>query len=409
VAEARRLREARGARGVDVEEVVARAQLVPHARVGRRGRLARQRRIEVVGLLRRLGLRARIAQHPDVQGVRHLRADACHAFQALAAHDDGPRPGGLEGMGQRPAGQVRVEQRRGDAELGQARPHEDVLGPVLHVQGHDVSGPETQPEAPVSHPVRLGLELGVADLAVFEQEEDPVRIVPRPLLDPIGHAGAAPGPEQERRQGRKQANGEGEPIQHVGSLPRFGPMPRVGAGFGGRYRRGRGSRAARADPGSTSCGAPGSRRCPGGLRLWSPGGLGRREIVGPRRENVEVRSAAQRQAASGLADASLGPAADKQSCSETSTCTPATRGTASCSRCPWWAARERIRPPTPATSPATARASTSTATGPLRPRSPRSVTVLVADRVPGSVWDQSPAVRPSRIGLDVAEFPVLLP
>jgi hypothetical protein len=187
VAEARGLGVPRGARGVDVEEQVSGAQPFSRRWVGIPGPLVRERLREILRSCREPGLGGLgIRVDPDLEVLRHLARDRIQGRQALAPGHQDARARRAQRVIERAAGDVRVQQRGHGAELGEAHPGDEELGPVLHQQRDHVAASDPLACRPVRRAVRMGVQLRVAEPPLAEQDEGPAAVLGSPLLDPVG-------------------------------------------------------------------------------------------------------------------------------------------------------------------------------------------------------------------------------
>jgi hypothetical protein len=189
VAEARRLRQAGRAGGVDVEDVVAAAHVGAQSRRGIRVRLIGERGDQVAraggGRVLLSGWH-RVAVEPDLE-ILELVPHGREAVGAVGAEHQVARARGLERVSQRPTRQVGVDQGRRHPDLRETHPDGHVLGPVLHHERDDVAASEPEAVRPVGDPVRGLVQLAVAPGALLEAHEGAARVARSPRLEQIGN------------------------------------------------------------------------------------------------------------------------------------------------------------------------------------------------------------------------------
>ncbi len=133
-----------------------------------------------------IGLRGLLDVSDEVQRLVGTAFRDRKICQALLAHDDGPRPGRLERMDQRTSGDLRVDDRRDHAQLGQTEPVDEELEPVLHGQRTDVAASQAAGMQGMGDLVRARIDLGIAEALVAIHQQRACPLAGRLFLDAVG-------------------------------------------------------------------------------------------------------------------------------------------------------------------------------------------------------------------------------
>ena len=257
--DARRLRQAGGAGGIDIEgDIIER-----HRRaLGRLQRAPVERGdLEIDSPGRRLGramrkegqIRARGRKDRDQPRIDNRRLGLDHR----------------DAMGERGAGQIGVDERRCDAGAREAEPDRQIFRTVGHHQGDDVAAPQAEIVSPAGIAMRPVVELPVGQRLTLAVERRPIAIRLRPDFEVVAQSplgmirDIAHIPDDAQ-----QAETIGEFAlyfgQHTGALP---PRPRM-AGIKKRFGANDKHFSADFTPagrhGSARAGCPSARRDPGG-------------------------------------------------------------------------------------------------------------------------------------------------
>jgi hypothetical protein len=164
-------------------------------------------------------------------------------------------------MGEALAGQVRVQQRRDDADPREPEPERDELGPVLHRERDDVAALQALGEGPGRDAIREGVELGPGEPRVLADQGDLVTPrremrgeeigeVGRPVAAQLAHADQRRGEHAHDREvgaktvehgggprsGRSICHADAPDDQILGAIPPYGctaagAVASVGAGL----------------------------------------------------------------------------------------------------------------------------------------------------------------------------------
>ena len=211
VADGGGLGQAGGAGGEDQQRAVGEGRPAPFALVKRRAAECREREIDaarVVGA----------AVGPEVE--RQAGESVGASFGERRFDDRRPRAGDPDAMGERGAGEVDVQQRDDDADLGQSEPQRKILGPGAHHQRDHVAFGEPGGERPAR--IKVGALGERAEAELFDIAEHGRRVA-------VGGGPVAGGARQ----------GAGGIARRLGGrLQRL--EPGAGGRRGARPRRGRG-------------------------------------------------------------------------------------------------------------------------------------------------------------------------
>ncbi len=166
--------------GVDVEALVAGGQALAHVLGQGRIRLFGERGVEVLGTL------DEAAGRPHFRAFLHVVGGGGVVLGEFRAHDEVLGAGDRQAVGERAFAQVRVDERNRDADLHEARPGEQILGPVFHQKRDGVALLHAQRLRPACIAVRVRVIFLIGVALVLEPDRDVVRALCRPAFDDVG-------------------------------------------------------------------------------------------------------------------------------------------------------------------------------------------------------------------------------
>ena len=181
----RRLGQAGGARSVDEQGGVAVGQAVSHGSQRSHRRSAAHGVVEVAALA---GLvLAFQADDPQHHGPGQERTGLLDLAPGVCVGDHLGHADNVEAVGQGMAGQIGVDQGRGDADLGEAQPGGQIVGAIAHHQADDVGAPQVAAARPVGVAVGQRVQLAVAQRPVLVLDRDIVAEFVDRLLEVVTH------------------------------------------------------------------------------------------------------------------------------------------------------------------------------------------------------------------------------
>ena len=96
------------------------------------------------------------------------------------------RAGDGDGMGERLAPEIGVDQRHHGAQLHQSEPGRDVVGAVLHQKRHDVAAADAMDTRPIGVAVGRAIEIAIGERPVLVENRGILRLVPREPFHDVG-------------------------------------------------------------------------------------------------------------------------------------------------------------------------------------------------------------------------------
>lgn len=180
------LGQARGARRIDVDEFVVMAHL-RLAGLGHTG--CGEQRIQILGLLDSIGLSVVVLVVELEKGHVgwQIFGNIGNGLNEILAIDQGIAMGHRDAVQQRWATQIRIDQRRNDANLGQTQPGGHILGPVLQQQADHIALLVALRLQHVGHTVRVLVDLTEGPSLCVADDGKLVRIRLHILLEDIRH------------------------------------------------------------------------------------------------------------------------------------------------------------------------------------------------------------------------------
>ena len=175
----RRLRQPRGARGVDEERASIDRDVAAFGG-GQRARVrGGERRIQI-------GACAAGTEAPDLRHAVQMRTCGLERIHAVGGKDDVIGTRDVDAVGERPADQPGVDQRHRAADPADAEPAGEIVRPVRHQQADGAAGTDAQAPRPARISVDPGGEFPVGEgLAVREQRGAP-GLPLRPFFHDVG-------------------------------------------------------------------------------------------------------------------------------------------------------------------------------------------------------------------------------
>ena len=163
----RRLRQPRGARGVDEERASIDRDVAAFGGGQRAGVRGRERRIQI-------GACAAGTEAPGLRHAIQMRTCGLERIHALGGKDDMIGTCDVDAVGERPTDQPGVDQRHRAADPADAEPAGEVVRPVRHQKADGAAGTDAQAQCPARISVDPGGEFPVGEgLAIREQRGAP--------------------------------------------------------------------------------------------------------------------------------------------------------------------------------------------------------------------------------------------
>lgn len=180
------LGQARGARRIDVDELVVMAHL---RLAGFRHAGCREQRIQILGLLDsiRLSVVVLVVELEEGHGGWQIFGNIGDGLNEILAIDQGIAVGHRDAVQQRWAAQIRIDQRRNDANLGQTQPGGHILGAILQQQADHIALLIALRLQHVGHTVRMLVDLTEGPSLCVADDGHLVRMCLHIFLEDIGH------------------------------------------------------------------------------------------------------------------------------------------------------------------------------------------------------------------------------